>query len=77
MTETVIELDRVHRAIRSGSRWAVQRRLPEGGWDLIEAWNGGRRSLVIWCEAHDVYPTREAEAILATLPEATGFRERV
>ena len=76
MTETTIELDRKTRAIRSGSRWAVQRRQPDGSWDLVEAWNGGRRSLVLWCEKHGVYPTREAEAMLSALPEGIGFRER-
>lgn len=64
------------RAIRSGNRWAIQRLLSDGSWDMQTFWNGGRRSLLAWCEANDVHPTRDAEAALALLPESTGFRER-
>lgn len=75
-TEITIELDRVHRAIRSGSRWAVQRHLPDGSWDAIDAWDGGRRSLFHWMEQRGIAPTRDAEAKLSLLPESTGWRDR-
>lgn len=76
MTEITIQLDAKHRALRSGSRWAVTRMQPDGAYDLVLAWDGGRRSLLQWCEANKVYPTREAEAQLALLPEGVGFKER-
>ena len=75
-TEVCIVLDRMHRALRSGERWAVQRFQPNGEWDMVDNWNGGRRSLLQWCANHDVHPGREAEAILATMPESTGWRDR-
>ena len=75
-TEITIDLDRKHRALRSGDRWAVQKRLPDGSYDLLEAWTGGRRSLYHWLELHHISPDRNAEQILARLPEATKFRER-
>ncbi|MFA5898335.1 MAG: hypothetical protein WC829_04400 [Hyphomicrobium sp.] len=74
--DTIIGLDRKHRAIRGGNRWAVQRLLPDGKWDLVEAWDGNRRSLYHWMEKHGIVPSREAEELLGTLPENTGFRER-
>ncbi len=75
-TETTIVLDAKTKAIRSGSRWAVQKRQPDGSWDMVAAWDGSRRSLLQWAERNGVYPTREAEAILSTLPEGTGFKDR-
>lgn len=75
-TETVIDLDRKHRAIRSQSRWAVQRFQPDGNWDTIAAWAGGRRSLEHFCEQNDIHPSRDAEQLLGALPETPGFRER-
>ena len=75
-TEITIDLDSVHRAIRSGDRWAVMRRQPDGGWHTLATWAGGRRSLFHWAEKNDVHPSREAEAQLALLPETRGFRER-
>lgn len=75
-TEVTIDLDRKTRALRSGNRWAIQRLLPSGEWDLASHWNGGRRSLLAWCAANDVHPTRAAEAALDLLPESEGFRER-
>jgi hypothetical protein len=75
-TEITLVLDRKHRALRSGSRWAIQRLQPSGDWDLLSHWNGGRRSLLNWCEANDVHPDRAAEAALERLPESDGFRER-
>jgi hypothetical protein len=75
-TEHIIVLDRKTRALRSANRWAVQRLQPSGDWDLVNHWNGGRRSLLAWCEANDVHPDRAAEAALAMLPESDGFRER-
>jgi len=77
LTETTIQLDIKTRAIRSGDRWAVQRLKPNGDWDMIANWAGGRRSLVHWCERNDVHPSRAAETVLATLAESTGFRERM
>lgn len=76
MTETSIALDRKHKALRSGNRWAVQRLQPDGSWDMVDAWTGGRRSLLKWCEANHVAPTREAEAQLAVIPESDGFKDR-
>lgn len=74
--ETEIELDRKTKAVRYQNQWAVQRKQPNGSWDLIASWSGGRRSLLQWCSANDVHPTAEAEAALSLLPESTGFRER-
>lgn len=71
-----IQLDRKHRAHRSGDRWAVTRLQPDGSYDLVEAWDGGRRSLIQWAQEHDVHPSREAERILDSLSETTGFRDR-
>ena len=75
-TEITIALDLKHRAIRSANRWAVQKRLPDGTYDTLATWAGGRRSLFHWMEQHGVVPSRDAEARLAQLPEGTGFRER-
>lgn len=75
-TEATIDLDRKHRAVRSANRWAVQRLQPEGHWDMIAYWTGGRRSLYAWMEANDVHPSRDAEAQLALIPESQGFKER-
>lgn len=75
--QITIELDRLHRAVRSGDRWAIQKRLPDGQLDTLEAWAGGRRSLFHHCEKLGISPSREAEAALASLPESTGFRDRV
>lgn len=76
MTDVTIQLDRKHKAHRSGDRWAVTRMLPDGSYDLVEAWDGSRRSLIQWCSQHDVYPSREAEQVLDSLSETTGFRDR-
>lgn len=76
MTEIRIELDRKHDVIRSGERWAVRRRNPDGNYDLLEAWNGSRRSLMRFLEANGIVPSREAERRLAAIPESTRFRER-
>jgi hypothetical protein len=76
-TEHTIQLDRKHKALRSGDKWAVQRLQTDGSYDTVETWAGGRRSLLHWCEKHDVHPTREAEAALALLPESNGFRDRM
>lgn len=75
-TETIITIDRVHRAIRSGDRWAVQRHMPDGTWDALDMWSGGRRSLIQWLDRRRIVPSREAERQLADIPEATGFRDR-
>jgi hypothetical protein len=75
-TEVTITLDAKTKAIRSGSRWAIQRRQTDGSWDMTDHWDGSRRSLLQWAERNGVYPTREAEAVLATLSEGVGFKER-
>lgn len=75
-TEHVIDLDRMHRAIRSGDRWALQRRQPDGSHDTLETWDGGRRSLYQRLEKRNIVPSRDADLRLARLPEAMGFRER-
>ncbi|MDQ5918939.1 MAG: hypothetical protein QG660_2054 [Pseudomonadota bacterium] len=75
-TEITIELDRVHTALRSGDRWAICKRLPDGTHDTLETWAGGRRSLFHHCNALGIVPSREAEERLALLPETTGFRDR-
>lgn len=76
MDEQTIPLDRKTRALRSGNRWAVQKLQQDGSWDMVETFQGGRRSLLQWCEKHDVVPSREAEATLDFLPETGGFKER-
>lgn len=76
-TEINIDLDLKHRAIRSGNRWAVLRRLSDGTWDTIRAWSGGRRSLLQFCEERSIAPSREAEQKLAAIPESEGFKERM
>lgn len=75
-TEITILLDAKHKALRSNNRWCIQRRQPDGSWDMIRTWSGGRRSLLQWCDENGVYPTRDAEAQLALIPESTGFKER-
>lgn len=75
-TEYTIALDLKTRALRSGNKWAISRLQPDGSWDMQAHWTGGRRSLLTWCEENDIHPTRDAEALLAKLPESTGFRER-
>jgi hypothetical protein len=75
-TETTIQLNAKYKAIRSGDRWAVQRLQPDGSYDTVETWGGGRRSIFHWMTRNDVHPSREAEAQLALLPETFGFRDR-
>lgn len=75
-TEYTLALDLKTRAIRSGNRWAIQRLLSDGSWDMTAHWTGGRRSLLAWCEQNDVHPMRDAEAALELIPESQGFRER-
>lgn len=76
MTDVVIDLDRKHRAIRSGSRWAVQQLKADGSWDMVDAWDGTRRSIYAWMADRRIVPGREAEDVLARLPETTGFYDR-
>lgn len=72
----LIDLDRAHRAIRRGDNWQLQRRKQDGTHEEMASWTGGRRSLIQRCEQLDIHPTRDAEQILAALPESTGFKER-
>lgn len=74
-TEQIIELDRKTKAVHSGSAWAVQKLQPDGNWDMVAHFTGGPRALAQWCERNGVYPTRDAEARLAAIPEA-AFRQR-
>lgn len=74
--DVTIVLDKKTRAIRSGSRWAVQRLQPDGSWDMTAHWDGGRRTIYHWMEKNNVHPTREAEAALDALAEGIAFRER-
>lgn len=75
-TEIVILIDAKHKALRSGNKWCIQRRQPDGSYDLLKAWTGGRRSLLQFCDEQGIVPTRDAEAALGAIPEASGFRER-
>jgi hypothetical protein len=70
-----IQLDRKHKVHRDGDRWAVTRLQDTGQYDLVEAWDGNRRSLMRWLETNNIHPTREAESRLYQLPERRGFRE--
>jgi hypothetical protein len=75
-TETTIQIDMKTIAVRSGNRWALRRRQPNGDWDTTRTWSGGRRSLLQYLDEQGIAPTRDAEAQLALIPEASGFRER-
>jgi len=75
-TETTIQIDARHRAIRSGNRWALIHRQPDGTYDTLRTWAGGRRSLLQYLDEQGIAPSRDAEAALAKLPENSGFRER-
>lgn len=74
-SQQILDLDRKHRAIIDGARVAIQRLLPNGKYDAIAFLQGGGRTILRWCEANDVHPSREAEATLAALPDI-GFKER-
>lgn len=73
MTEITIDVDMKTRVIRSGDKWAVQKRRPDGSYDMVDHWTGNRRSLMRWFEDNNVYPSREAERQLNLLPERRGF----
>jgi len=70
---TEITLDAKHTAIRDGDQWQVSRLHPSGQYRTVANWTGNRRSILQWCEDNDVHPTRQAESILASLPERTAF----
>ena len=74
-TEQTLDLDRKTRAIISGARIAIQRLQTDGKYDMVATLQGGGRTVTRWCEANDVHPSRDAEAVLATLPDV-GFRYR-
>lgn len=74
-TEQTIDLDRKTRALISGARIAIQRLLPTGDYDAIAFLQGGGRTIIRWCSENDVHPSRDAEAVLAALPDI-GFRDR-
>lgn len=75
-TERTIPIDAKTTAIRSGNRWAIRRRQPDGSWDTMKTWAGGRRSLLQYLDEQGIVPTRDAEAALAQVPESQGFKER-
>lgn len=74
-TERTIELDRKTKAVISGARIAIQRLQQDGHYDAVAFMQGGGRTIQRWCEANDVHPTRDAEQVLAALPDI-GFRDR-
>ncbi len=75
-TEIHIQIDAKTIAVRSGNRWAIRRRQPDGSYDTIRTWSGGRRSLMQFLDEQSIVPTRDAEAQLALIPESSGFKER-
>lgn len=75
-TELAIELDFKHQVLRSGDRWALRRRQPDGKYETLVTWGGNKRSLARRLEEFGIHPSRAAEARLGSIPEATGFRER-
>ncbi len=74
-TEQTIPIDKKHRLTISGQRWAIQKLLPSGDYDLVANGQGGGRTILRWCADNNVVPTRDADALLAALPDL-GFRER-
>lgn len=75
-TEIVVLIDAKTKALRSGNRWCVQRRQPDGSWDMDRVWTGGRRSLLQYLDEQGIVPTRDAETALGAIAESSGFRER-
>lgn len=75
-TETTIQIDAKTIAVRSGNRWALRRRQPNGSYDTIRTWSGGRRSLMQFLDEQSIVPTRDAEAALSRISESVGFKER-
>lgn len=74
MTEDiVIDVDSKVRVHRSGDNWVIQRKQPDGSYDMTDHWTGNRRSLMRWFEDNKVFPSREAERQLALLPERRSF----
>ena len=73
-----IDLDRVHRAEpdQDGTGWTISRRKNDGTYTPLVSWTGGRRSLLQHCEDLDIHPSRDAEQVLARIPESSGFKER-
>lgn len=73
MTEITIDVDMKVRVIRSDDKWVIQKKQPDGHYDMIDHWTGNRRSLMRWFEDNNVHPSREAERQLALLPERRSF----
>ena len=71
--DVVIEIDAKVRVHRSGDKWVIQKKQPDGRYDMIDHWTGNRRSLMRWLETNNVHPSREAERQLALLPERRSF----
>ncbi len=71
--DVVIDIDAKTRIIRSGDNWVVQKKQPDGRYDMTDHWTGNRRSLMRWFEDNNVHPSREAERQLALLPERRSF----
>ncbi len=75
-TEITIDVDSKTRCIRSGNKWAVMRRQPNGDWGCARTWSGGRRSLLQYLDEQGIVPTRDAEAALGQISESSGFKDR-
>lgn len=71
--DPTIQIDMRTRVVRSGDTWLIQQRQSDGHYDMIDHWQGNRRSLMRWFEDNNVHPTREAEQQLALLPERRSF----
>lgn len=73
--QQTIPLDRKHQAVIDGARIAIQRLQQNGAYDAVAFLSGGGRTILRWCKANDVHPSRDAEAVLGALPDV-GFKER-
>lgn len=78
MSEQVqIQLDRRHKVLHDPpKRWTIHALQPDGKYDMIAFWDGGRRSVLAWCADHGVVPMADAEAALNRIPETGGFKDR-
>lgn len=72
--EATIQIDAKTKVHRSGDRWAVSRLQPDGRYDMVDHWDGNRRSMLIYLEENHIVPSRTAEEQLAQLPERRGFK---
>lgn len=70
---TEIQLDARTVAIRTGDDWRIDQKQRDGKYRTVAEWMGNRRTLLHWCEENHVHPSREAESLLAQMPERTAF----